>query len=426
MSSDTVPQILLILLFVFLSGFFSLLKSSYENMNLFKLEKMIEAEEIDEKDSLLMKRIIQNPQKVQNSLMIADYLSNALVATLSARIGYRIYGEIGMLIALLIAVILILVIGENTPYSISLIKGDKAAIKFVGLTKTITRVLFPIQTLVKFFSSALATLFGATKDYREPKITEDELITAVNLGAEEGLLDKDEYGLIEKIFQFSDSYAKDVMTPRTDVMALDIEKPLDEMIEIFLEEGYSRMPVYEEDIDNILGVLHVKDILPYVVNNEKIDIRKTLRKPLYTFEYQKTSDLFRQMRMKRSTFAIVLDEYGGTDGIVTLEDLVEEIVGELEDEYDDTYDKDIIRIREGEYILDGMAKIEDINEELDLSLESEEVETIGGFVLEKIDKIPKVNDKLQFENLIFTILEMDKNRIEKMKLNINTIIDDQN
>ena len=157
MSSDTVPQILLILLFVFLSGFFSLLKSSYENMNLFKLEKMIEAEEIDEKDSLLMKRIIQNPQKVQNSLMIADYLSNALVATLSARIGYRIYGEIGMLIALLIAVILILVIGENTPYSISLIKGDKAAIKFVGLTKTITRVLFPIQTLVKFFLLNLNT-----------------------------------------------------------------------------------------------------------------------------------------------------------------------------------------------------------------------------------------------------------------------------
>lgn len=424
MSSDAVPQILLIILFLFLSGFFSLLKTSYDNMNMFKLEKLIEAEEIDEDSSVLLGKIIHNPQPVQNTLLIADYLCNAFVAALSARIGYRIYGEVGMIISLIIASIMILIIGENTPYAISLVKGDRYAIKFLGVTRLVRRVLYPLQALVKFFSVTLATLFGASKDYKEPKITEDELITAVNLGAEEGLLDKDEYGLIEKIFQFSDSFTKDVMTPRTDVVALDIDSSLDEMIAMFLHEGYSRMPVYEEDIDNILGVLHVKDILPYVVKNSKLDIRATLRKPLYTFEYQKTSDLFRQMRMKRSTFAIVLDEYGGTDGIVTLEDLVEEIVGEIEDEYDDTLDKDIVTTRDGEYVVDGMTKLEDINEELDLELESEEVETIGGFVLEKFDKIPKTNEKLVFENLIFTVLEMDKNRIEKLKLNINTRIDD--
>lgn len=426
MGIDPLPQIIIAAIALFLSGFFTLLKYSYEDLNQYKVDKFNEDQLIDDEEEVELDDLINCLNELQTTFMISDYIANAFVAASLSKIGYHYYGLTGSIIGVLIASILILVFGESAPYYISKAKGTSISISFKSFSKIYTRIFFPFVIFIRAVSKGIGSLFGLNKNSIEPKITEDQLFNAMNLSKDEGLLDVDEYGIIEKVFEFSDTFVKDVMTPRTDVVAIDItESTIKDIVHTFNEEGYSRVPVFENDIDNIIGILHVKDLLPLFLGNgfegnkNEFDIRKSLRKPIYSFEYQKSSDLFAQMRKNNSTMAIVLDEYGGTDGIVTMEDLIEEIVGEIEDEYDENTIEDEIKIlNQNLYLIDGSARLEDIRKRLDLDLESDEVDTIAGFIFEKFDRIPEQGEVLEYENLVFTILELDKNRIEKIKLQI--------
>ncbi|NLW41904.1 MAG: HlyC/CorC family transporter [Tissierellia bacterium] len=419
MGIDPVPQSIVALVSLFLSAFFTLLKYSYEDLNKFRLEKMKEEKIITESQAFKLNQFIEDISSIQSTFMIFDYLSNAFFAVSFSRIGYHFFGTGGIIAAVVIGTILILVFGESAPYFVSITKGDIVAIKFYKFSRIFTKVASPLTLFIRFISRAIGSLFGLEMDSKEPKITEDELFTAMNLSKDEGLLDVEEFGMIEKVVAFRDSFVKDVMTPRTDVIAVDIDSSIEEIIELFNEEGFSRVPVYEEDIDNLLGILHIKDLLPHFVGHEVIDLKEVVRKPIYTFEYQKTADLFEQMRNNNGTFAIVLDEYGGTEGIVTMEDLIEEIVGEIEDEYDDDSESDgILVLKNNVFIIDGMVRLDEVKEEIDLDLESDEVDTIGGFVVEVFDKIPEHGEVLEYKNLEFTVLEIEKNRVSKLRVTV--------
>lgn len=419
MGIDPVPQSIVALASLFLSAFFTLLKYSYEDLNKFRLEKMKEEKIITESQAFKLNQFIEDISSIQSTFMIFDYLSNAFFAVSFSRIGYHFFGTGGIIAAVVIGTILILVFGESAPYFVSITKGDIVAIKFYKFSRIFTKVASPLTLFIRFISRAIGSLFGLEMDSKEPKITEDELFTAMNLSKDEGLLDVEEFGMIEKVVAFRDSFVKDVMTPRTDVIAVDIDSSIEEIIELFNEEGFSRVPVYEEDIDNLLGILHIKDLLPHFVGHEVIDLKEVVRKPIYTFEYQKTADLFEQMRNNNGTFAIVLDEYGGTEGIVTMEDLIEEIVGEIEDEYDDDSESDgILVLKNNVFIIDGMVRLDEVKEEIDLDLESDEVDTIGGFVVEVFDKIPEHGEVLEYKNLEFTVLEIEKNRVSKLRVTV--------
>lgn len=419
MGIDPVPQSIVALVSLFLSAFFTLLKYSYEDLNKFRLEKMKEEKIITESQAFKLNQFIEDISSIQSTFMIFDYLSNAFFAVSFSRIGYHFFGTGGIIAAVIIGTILILVFGESAPYFVSITKGDIVAIKFYKFSRIFTKVASPLTLFIRFISRAIGSLFGLEMDSKEPKITEDELFTAMNLSKDEGLLDVEEFGMIEKVVAFRDSFVKDVMTPRTDVIAVDIDSSIEEIIELFNEEGFSRVPVYEEDIDNLLGILHIKDLLPHFVGHEVIDLKEVVRKPIYTFEYQKTADLFEQMRNNNGTFAIVLDEYGGTEGIVTMEDLIEEIVGEIEDEYDDDSESDgILVLKNNVFIIDGMVRLDEVKEEIDLDLESDEVDTIGGFVVEVFDKIPEHGEVLEYKNLEFTVLEIEKNRVSKLRVTV--------
>lgn len=419
MGIDPVPQSIIALISLFLSAFFTLLKYSYEDLNKFRLEKMKEEKIITESQAFKLNQFIEDISSIQSTFMIFDYLSNAFFAVSFSRIGYHFFGTGGIIAAVVIGTILILVFGESAPYFVSITKGDIVAIKFYKFSRIFTKVASPLTLFIRFISRAIGSLFGLEMDSKEPKITEDELFTAMNLSKDEGLLDVEEFGMIEKVVAFRDSFVKDVMTPRTDVIAVDIDSSIEEIIELFNEEGFSRVPVYEEDIDNLLGILHIKDLLPHFVGHEVIDLKEVVRKPIYTFEYQKTADLFEQMRNNNGTFAIVLDEYGGTEGIVTMEDLIEEIVGEIEDEYDDDSESDgILVLKNNVFIIDGMVRLDEVKEEIDLDLESDEVDTIGGFVVEVFDKIPEHGEVLEYKNLEFTVLEIEKNRVSKLRVTV--------
>ncbi|MDO5027664.1 MAG: hemolysin family protein [Bacillota bacterium] len=417
MGIDPLPQIIVAIIALLLSGFFTLLKYSYQDLNKYKIEQFKDEDLIDDKKRSQLLLLVDKLADMQTTFLISDYLSNAFAAATISFLGYHYYELTGMFLGILVASALILVFGESAPYYISWAMGSKVSINFVGFALAYTKLSHPLCVFISASAKAIGSLFGLEKGTKEPKITEDQLYNAMNLSKEQGLLDVNEYGLIEKVFEFSDAYVKDVMTPRTDVVAIDIEDTsMDHIVQTFMEEGYSRIPFYEKDIDHVIGILHVKDLLP-LIKEDQVDIRKYLRKPVYSFEYQKSDYLFAQMRKNNSTMAIVLDEYGGTDGIVTMEDLIEEIVGEIEDEYDEgSIDDEIKVLNKNIYLLDGALRLEDLNEKLGLELESDEVDTIAGFIFEKFDRIPEQGEVLEYENLVFTILDLDKNRIAKIKL----------
>lgn len=419
MSIDPGPQIIIVVVSLFLSLFFDLLQFSYNYLNSYKIDSLNENGQISERQKKELKTIIDDFAAVRGALTLLDFFSNSLVIFSSVLLGFYYYGKNGAIGFMIIGVFLILIIGENLPYYISLANFEKISLKFIRFTRIITRILHPLVFLIKAISEMMAKIFGFDKTKEEPKITEDELYNAMNLSKDEGLLDVEEYGMIERVFEFSDISVKDVMTPRTEMATVSIDDTLEEIVDVFQDEGYSRLPVYEKDIDNIIGIIHIKDLIPYFKDRKLIDINEILRKPIYSFEAQKTTELFNQMRINNSTMAIVLDEYGGTEGLVTIEDLIEEIVGEIDDEHDvEVVEDSIKKLNNNSYELEGKLRLEELEEIMGIKLESEEMETVGGFVTEKLDKIPDEGEIFIYNNLEFRVLKLDKNRIDKLKMTI--------
>ncbi len=233
----------------------------------------------------------------------------------------------------------------------------------------------------------------------------------VNVSHEEGVLEIDERRMINNVFDFGDSKAKDVMTPRTDMICLEDNISYDQIVSIFKEERFSRLPVYHESVDNIIGVLYVKDII--FIDEQHFKITDYMREPFFTYESKSISELFSEMRSNRIPIAVILDEYGGTSGLVTLEDMVEEIVGDIADEYEE---QEIEVIKENEFIVDGSTRLEDVNEMIGLHLESEDFDTIGGYVIGVLDSFPDGGEEVETDGIKIIVEEVDKNRIEKLRI----------
>ena len=279
------------------------------------------------------------------------------------------------------------------------------------------KLLVPSVKLINAISKLFIRFIG-DKNYVEPLITKDELIDAVSISAEQGIIDQEESDMINNLMGFKSSFAKDVMTPRTDIIAIDVESNYDEIIEVVKREAFSRMPVYEDDIDNILGVLHVKDLITLDRDCVLKDNLNILKPIYYTYEFKPISQLFNELRNQKLSVAIVNDEYGGTEGIITVEDLVEKIVGSISDEYDEEDDEDYIKISKKKYLIDGSMNLDDFNQKFSTELRSDEIDTIAGYIIENLDRFPKTGENITIKDLNFTIASSKKNRIEKLVLNL--------
>lgn len=268
----------------------------------------------------------------------------------------------------------------------------------------------------------LQKVFGRGKQ-AVPTVTESEIKALVNAGHEEGVIEVDERRMIHNVFEFGDSFAKDVMVPRTDIVAVSCDSTVAQALAVIEKERFSRLPIYREDIDNIEGWLYLKDIVFLDEESRKKTVGGYLRTPYFSYELKPTDELFAEMRKERASLAVILDEYGGTAGIVTLEDLVEEIVGEMADEYDDETDEEVVKISKGEYLVDAAAKLDDFNEIVGTSFTSEDYETVGGYVLGLFDRIPELGDEItapaeEAKNdvlVTFTIEAVGKNRLERLR-----------
>lgn len=406
-------HIIVFIISLILSFELTLIENAYVSISTNKIKKL----ENQTKDFKIINKLYNDP-KVYSTILILDYFANSLTAISSSLIFYTLLGNKGIIIASILSPIIIITLGETVPKALGTQRSEKIILKHSNTLFLFNKISMPLVFIIESISKFFIKITGGDKNYKHPKMTEDELIDAVSLGMEEGILNKSESFIIENVIDFKDSLSKDIMTPRTDIIAIDANSSYKDIIKIIKEESFSRMPVYLDDIDNIIGILHVKDLILLDNNSCLKDNLNILKPTFYTFEYKPIGPLFNEMRHKKISVAIVTDEYGGTEGMITTEDMIEKIVGSIADEYDVEEDEDIIKINENEYLIDGSISLNDLNHYLNLDLESIESDSIAGYIIEKIDRFPKTGENILINNLNITISSSSKNRIEKLILKL--------
>ena len=360
--------------------------------------------------------LLEKPSRLLASILVGNNLVNTAASSiLTALVAKYVAGGTGILVATISMTIMILIFGEITPKNIAANNSEGVSLKLAGPLRLVIAILAPIATATMFIINGVLRLFGVKADNAQPFITQEELKTMVTVSHEEGVLEGGEKKMIDAVFEFGDAQAKDAMTPRTDMIAIEDDYTLEQVLEAFREDQFSRMPVYRETPDDIIGVLYVKDLLLAGVSEENFNLEELMREPYYTYEFKRIGDLFEDMRNKQIPIAIVLDEYGGTAGIITMEDLVEEIVGDIADEYD-IQETEIEVVKEDEYIVDGGARIDLVNEMIGTRIESEDFDSIGGFILGELGGLPEVGEVLEVDGVTFKVEEVDKNRIEELRI----------
>lgn len=384
-------------------------------MSLSKI-KMRHMEEDGVKGAKLVSTLIEDSNRLLTSILIGNNIVNIAATSITTSLFTAMLGAQGVAIATGLMTVLVLIFGEITPKTISANNPEKASLVVAKPIKFFVTILTPIVWIFNIITKVIFKLFGVDDKGVKPFITEEELKTMVNVSHEEGLLEMEEREIINNVFEFGDMQAKEAMVQRLDIVAIDMEDSYEEIIDLFKTEKLSRMPVYEETIDDIIGILNIKDII--FLSDEEIenfDIKKYMREAFFTYEFKKITQLLEEMKKDKSQMAIVVDEYGGTAGLITIEDLVEVIVGDIEDEYDEEEDE-IQVISPNEFLVDGSTKISDVNEILNIELESEEFDSIGGYIIGYIRHIPEENEIIEMDNIKFNIESVDKNRIKKIRI----------
>lgn len=360
-------------------------------------------------------RLKQNPSKLLGTILVGNNLVNIAASSLATVLAIGYFGDAGAGIATGVITVLVLIFGEITPKAFAAQNSEKVSLLVAWPVSILTYLLSPVVFIFTYISGFFIRLLGGKSSSLEPTITEEELKTIVNLSEVEGVIEDHEKAIICNVFDFRDQLIKDVMIPRTDMVAISINATYDDVINLVKTEQYSRYPVYSSRLDNIVGILNVKELLFYGNAKENFDIKKYIKKPHHTFEYMKISKLFSEMKKRRTHMAIVLDEYGGTAGIVTIEDLLEEIVGDIADEYD-LQAAEIETVQEGEYLVDGSTRIEQLNESIGTKIESEHYDSIGGFIIGLIGRLPRQGEAVEHQNIKFLIEIIDKNRVKKIRV----------
>lgn len=376
------------------------------------------------KGASVIDRLKENPSKLLGTILVGNNLVNIGASSIATVLAIKHLGDTSVAIATGVTTVLVLIFGEITPKALAAQKSEKVSLIVARPISILAYFLNPIVFVFTQIASLFMRLLGCKSNANLPTITEEELKSMVNLGKEEGVIEDHEKTMICNVFDFGDQLIKDVMIQRMDIVAININATYDEIIQVIKTEQYSRYPIYSKRIDNIVGILNVKELV-YRDSDEVFDMKTFVKKPYYTFEFMNTSELFKEMKKRRTHMAIVLDEYGGTAGIITIEDLVEEIVGDISDEYD-MHTQEIETIREGEYIVDGSTRIEELNELIGTRIESEHYDSIGGFVIELMGRLPKQGESVEYMDTKFLIENMERNRIKKIRvLMTEAIHDDQ-
>lgn len=408
MDTDGVMQLIALIILVLLSAFFSSAETSLTTVNRVRLKTLAEEGNRRAKTTL---EVLDKYGKMLSAILIGNNIVNLSASALATTLAIHIHFTVGIATAILTVVILIF--GEIVPKNMAMINSEKMALLYASMISGLMKLLTPLIFVIDSLAKGIMKLFRVDAD-KKTAMTENELRTYVEVGHEDGVIESEEREMIYNVFDFGDAVAKDVMIPRIDMVTVDKEATYEEVMEVFKDCMYTRIPVFEEDKDNIIGLINIKDFI-LVGDKAKFKISDILRQAYYTYEFKKTADLLVEMRQKCFNVAFVLNEYGGTAGMITLEDLLEEIVGEIRDEYDSDEEQLIQKMQDRTYLVEGSMKLSDINDELGTDLQSEDYDSIGGLIIEHLDRVPEDGAQIVTDQGIrLQVQGVSQNRILKV------------
>ncbi|NSY30930.1 HlyC/CorC family transporter [Blautia sp. MSK.21.1] len=408
--SDTY-QIIILLILLALSAFFSSNETALMSVNKIRLRSL--ADEGNKRAAMALDILENQTPKLLSAILIGNNIVNISASSLATTLAYSFGGYMVSIVTVILTV-LILIFGEITPKNYATINAERLTLRYIPVFKFLMTIMTPVIFIINLFSRGVMRLMRVDPDAASKAMTEEELRTIVDVSHEDGVIESDEKEMIYNVFDLGDATAKDIMVPRVHVTFADVESTYDELIEIFREDKFTRLPVYKDSQNNIVGIINMKDLLLYDKNEEFV-IDRFLRKPHFTYETKSISDLLVEMKDSTFNIAIVLDEYGDMAGLITLEDILEEIVGEIHDEYDEKEDELVQKISDREYIIEGSMHLDDVNDHLNTELDSEDYDSLGGFIIEHLDRLPVADDEVVTDDGIRLVVEkLDKNRIEKV------------
>lgn len=413
MDTSGVIQLVVLLVLLILSGFFSSAETALTTVNKVRIKTLVDE---NNKRAIVLMKILDQHSKMLSTILIGNNIVNISASSLTTAFVISTFGSKLIGIATGILTLLVLLFGEIVPKTWAMFNNEKLALSYANIIFMLMQILTPVIYLVDKISNIFLRLLHIDPNAKGISITENELKTYVDVSHEDGIIETEEREMIYNVFDFSDSVAKDIMIPRINMTTIDITSSYEELLAIFKESMYTRIPVYENDNDNIIGLVNIKDFL-LVADKNSFKINDIMRNAYYTYEFKKTADLLIEMRKITTNVAFVLNEYGATVGMITLEDLLEEIVGEIRDEYDEDEELFIQKIQEREYLIDGNMKLDDINNALGTSLSSEDYDSIGGLIIGLLDDLPEQGEEVTTPSGIRLIAEeVNQNRIEKVHL----------
>ena len=412
MDTDGVIQLFALLILVCLSAFFSSAETSLSTVNRVRLKTL--AEEGNKRAQTAL-HVLDKYGKMLSAILIGNNVVNLSASALATTLAIKINLAVGIATGVLTVVILLF--GEILPKNMAMVYSEKLALAYAGIVALVMKVLTPVIFLVDKLSQGLMKLLHIDAGKKQA-MTENELRTYVEVSHEDGVIESEEREMIYNVFDFSDAVAKDIMIPRIDMAVVSEEADYDEVMKLFQDCMYTRIPVYHEDKDNIIGLINIKDFI-LVKDKAHFRIQDIRRQAYYTYEYKKTADLLMEMREKRANVAFVLNEYGATVGMITMEDLLEEIVGEIRDEYDEDEEELIQAAGERAYLVEGSMKLSDINDALGTDLESEDYDSIGGLIIENLDRLPEDGETIgTASGITLQVKGVNQNRIVKVLMTL--------
>ena len=414
MDSGHALQMLIVIGLLGLSAFFSSSETAMMSVNKIRVRTLADAGLSSAK---ILVKILDNQPKMLSAILIGNNIVNISASSLTTILVTEMLGNAYVGAGTGALTLLVLLFGEITPKTTATLYSESMALKFAKPIYLIMQVLTPVIFIVDKLSLGILLLLHIDPNKKQEAITEEELRTIVEVSHEEGVIESDEKKMIYNVFDFGDSVARDIMVPRIDMTFIDVDSTFEEVLEIFREEKYTRYPVFEETTDNVIGIVNIKDLI-LLESDKAFCLRDHLREPLYTYEFKKTTELMMELRKTLNNIAIVLDEYGATAGLITMEDMLEEIVGEIRDEYDEDEEDLVKKLNATEFAVDAAMKLDDLNDQIGLSLESEDYDSIGGFVIGLLDHLPEEGEEVIYENLRLVVEKVERNRIETIHIYI--------
>ncbi len=411
-------EIVIIVIALILAATAASAETSLTSISRVRLRQLVEQKV---RRAILIERLHRNPNAYLSTVLIVNTVAIIVASSAATLLALHLYHErVAEWLVSLVLSLVVLIACEITPKTLALQRAERVALRLAPLVAGATLVMRPVVYVLTAVTRLILRLLGGKAEVRGPFVTEEELKMLVTVGEEEGVIEEEEREMIHGIFEMGDMSVREVMVPRTDLVAIEVNEPVEKAVDLVTKHGHTRIPVYEGDIDHIVGVLYAKDLLRAIVRGEKKSLREIARKPYFTPESNKVQDVLRDLRKNRVHMAIVVDEYGGTAGAVTIEDILEEIVGPIQDEYDIGEEDEIQFISPNEVVLDGRVSVDDVNELLTLNIAADNYDSIGGFVLNQLGAAPKVGATLKLGTAELRVEAVQGTRIKKVRIRSQT------